>query len=202
MVVSSNPPANGFVATMRKVYNPIGFGKGYNFVLWFIFAGAMMGFSLSRSMYLNFNGVFCGPAGGSSNHAASGECWRYSTKELYKIGIQMHLYTVIPAGFLVCFQFVPVIRHKAILFHRMNGYVVLLLSLVSTAGAYIILPASFGGGIEIQAAFGAIGILFLGSMAISYYNVKRLQLEQHRAWMLRAWFYVCLPVPLKSTTWC
>lgn len=33
MVKPMRPPANGFVAGMRKVYNPLGFSKGYNFVL-------------------------------------------------------------------------------------------------------------------------------------------------------------------------
>lgn len=194
MVVPSKPPANAFVATLRKVYNPIGFGKGYNFILWLTFSGTMMGFSLSRSMFLNYNGIFCGDSGSSSNHAAPGECWRYSKRDIYKIGIQLHLYTIIPAGILVCFQFVPIIRHRAILVHRINGYVVLFLSLVSTAGAFIIAPVSFGGGIEIQVVIGLLSIMFVVSLAISYYNVKRLQLEQHRAWMLRAWFYVCLHI--------
>ena len=33
MVNPNRPPRNGFVATMRKLYNPLGFAKGYNFVL-------------------------------------------------------------------------------------------------------------------------------------------------------------------------
>jgi hypothetical protein len=28
------------------------------------------------------------------------------------------------------------------------------------------------------------------AIGMAYYNVKHLQLEQHRAWMLRAFFYV------------
>lgn len=36
-----NPNPNAFVRTMRKASNPIGFQKGYNFILWFIFAGAV-----------------------------------------------------------------------------------------------------------------------------------------------------------------
>lgn len=48
MVAPTRPPRNGFNAAMRKVYNPLGFSKAYNFILWFIFAGALFGFSLSR----------------------------------------------------------------------------------------------------------------------------------------------------------
>lgn len=192
MRMPSKPPRNGFVATMRKLYNPIGFKKGYNFVLWLIFAGAMMGFSLARMMFLNYDGVFCGPSGNGATRAGPGECWRYNTKDVYRIGIRLHLYTIIPAAVLVCFQFTPIIRYKAILFHRVNGYIILLLSLLGTIGVFMIARVAFGGGIDIQVAVGVISIMFLVSLAIAYYNIKKLQLEQHRAWMLRAWFYVSL----------
>ena len=33
MVTAERPPKNNFVKNARKVYNPIGFAKGYNFVL-------------------------------------------------------------------------------------------------------------------------------------------------------------------------
>ncbi|KAF4449085.1 hypothetical protein F53441_7597 [Fusarium austroafricanum] len=188
MAPPTRPPANAFVAAARKIYNPIGFSKGYNFVLWFIFAGAMFGFSLARMMFLDYYGIYCNPTGKTTG-AGPGECWSYNSKDLYKIGIKMHLYTIIPAAFLVCFQFVPFIRYKALLFHRMNGYTVIILAIVGTVGAIIIAPVSFGGSLIIRGWVGALAIMFLGSLAISIYNIKKLQLEQHRAWMLRAWFY-------------
>lgn len=80
---------------------------------------------------MNFNGIFCG--GDATYGAAPGECLSY--KGHYKFGIIMHLVTIIPAGFLVLFQFVPAIRHHYILFHRINGYIVVLLVLFSNAGA-------------------------------------------------------------------
>ena len=66
MVKSSRPPANGFVAAARHIYNPIGFGKGYNFILCkscrvtdthrqtynsagFLTIGYLFAFSLSRT---------------------------------------------------------------------------------------------------------------------------------------------------------
>lgn len=191
MVAPARPPANGFVASMRHVYNPIGFSKGYNFILWFIFAGGLMGFVLARMMFIDYGGIFCAvhPAGGVKG-AAPGECWSYNSATYLKVGIKLHLFTILPAGFLACFQFVPIIRYKVILFHRINGYTVILLSIVGTAGALMIARVSFGGGIETQAVVGLLAILFLGSLATALYNIKRLQLEQHRAWMLRAWIYV------------
>ena len=177
---------------MRKLYNPIGFTKGYNFTLFFIFAGAMLGFILARFQYLSYNGVFCG--GNPQNF----DCYYYDRSSVEKAGIIIHLAAILPAGFLACFQFVPAIRHKAILFHRLNGYVILFLSLVSTAGALMIARHAFGGGLDVQVVVGVLAIVFIGSLGLAYYNVKRLQLEQHRAWMLRGWFYVREPYVLPS----
>ncbi|SPN99695.1 uncharacterized protein DNG_02546 [Cephalotrichum gorgonifer] len=189
MVKPNRPPANAFVAAARKVYNPIGFSKGYNFVLFFIFAGALMGFTLARLQYLDYYGIFCGDPG-------IGECY-FSTRGLMEKGLIMHLAAVLPASFLVVFQFVPAIRHKYILVHRVNGYVVLLLSVVSTVGGIMSARNAFGGALEVQLAVGFIGILFVGCLALGYVNIKRLQLEQHRAWMLRGWFYAASIITLR-----
>lgn len=43
---------------------------------------------------------------------------------------------------------------------------------------------------DVQMGVGVLSIAFISSLALALYNVKRLQIEQHRAWMLRAWFYV------------
>ncbi|KAI9166505.1 hypothetical protein HJFPF1_02611 [Paramyrothecium foliicola] len=183
-VTSTKPPANGFVRVMRKVYNPVGFSKGYNFVLFFIFAGAFTGFVLARFQYLDYFNIFCGEDG-----AAPGECFAYSKEKRYQTGIMVHLYTIIPGSFLACLQFIPVLRHKVLLFHRINGYISVLLSIASAAGSIMIAPVSFGGSLAIRAWVGLSTIMFLGSLLLAIYNVKKLQLDQHRAWMLRAWFY-------------
>jgi hypothetical protein len=191
MVTPTRPPANAFVSRARKVYNPLGFKKGYNFVLWFIFAGALFGFLLARFSYLDFSKNFC-PKGGSEggNGAAPGECYYYLNFNQYKIGILLHLGSILPAGILAVFQFTPVIRHRWIIIHRIFGYAALLLYIISLAGALMIARHAFGGGLDIQAWIGFVGIGTLVSFIISYINIKRLQIEQHRAWMLRGWFYV------------
>jgi uncharacterized membrane protein YozB (DUF420 family) len=33
-------------------------------------------------------------------------------------------------------------------------------------------------------------IIFVGCKSIAFWNIKRLQIEQHRAWMIRAWVVV------------
>lgn len=194
MVVPTRPPANAFVATARKVYNPIGFSRGYNFVLWFIFAGAFLGFILARLQYLNFTGIYCSSDNASGQGALPGECWYFLRRPRYKIGIILHLATILPAGLLACLQFTPFIRHKVLLLHRINGWFVVLLSFVGTVAAMMIARVSFGGGIESQTVLGVLAIMFLGSLVLAVVNIKLLQIEQHRAWMLRAWFYVSFPV--------
>ena len=194
MVQPDRPPKNNFVRLARNIYNPLGFSKGYNFILWFNFAGALMGFILARFEYLNFYGIFCGAKLSATNHAAPGECYYYLAPDYERIGIIMHLAGILPAGFLVFFQFVPVIRHRLILFHRINGYFVITLSFAATAGALMIARNAFGGNASTQVGIGLLAIIFLGSLVMAYINIKRLKIEQHRMWMLRAWFYVRPPL--------
>lgn len=103
----------------------------------------------------------------------------------------VHLATILPAALLVLLQFIPAVRHRFTLFHRINGYLVVLLALLSTAGVFMIARTSFGGSMANQTFSGFVSIAFIGSLAMAYINIKRLQIEQHRAWMLRGWFYVC-----------
>lgn len=183
-------PANGFVAAARKIYHPIGFTKGYNFVLFFIFAGAFMGFTLARLQYLGLDRS-CSNRGSERPL----DCYYYTEGSLDRVGILVHLAAILPAAFLACLQFVPVIRRSFVLFHRINGYLIILLSLVSTAGAIILARHAVGGWMDVQTGVGVLSIAFVVSLALAWYNVKRLQIEQHRAWMLRAWFYVsCFPL--------
>ena len=111
-------------------------------------------------------------------------------QRLYQIGIILHLAAVIPATLLACFQFVPVIRHKWIIAHRISGYIVTLLSFVGTAAAIVLARRAAGGGVDVQIFVGVLAIMFLGSLVLAVINIKRLQIEQHRAWMIRAWTYV------------
>lgn len=176
-----NPNPNAFVGFMRKVYRPIGFKKGYNFVLWFIFSGAFFGFLLARLTYLDINGKF-------KEGTAPGE-WYYYKENFYKIGITLHLATLIPGGLLAILQFVPFIRYKATLFHRINGYIVILLLILLNVGALMIGRHAFGGTMATQGLVGTLAIATLGSAFLAYINIKRLQIDQHRAWMLRCWVY-------------
>jgi uncharacterized membrane protein len=99
----------------------------------------------------------------------------------------MHIATILPAVFLVCFQFVPVIRYKAILFHRMNGYVIIILLLLANASAFMMMRHAVGGETQTQTWIGVLGVMTTVGIFLAWINIKRLQIDQHRAWMLRTW---------------
>jgi hypothetical protein len=102
----------------------------------------------------------------------------------------LHLAGIIPAGLLVVFQFIPAIRYHAILFHRINGYIILLLALIGIVGVFLIARHAFGGSLATQTWSGFLCIISILALGLAYYNIKRLQIDQHRAWMLRAWFWM------------
>ena len=188
------PPSTPGKIQLPNMYKSLHFTHWYDLALYFVFAGALMGFTLSRFMFLDINGIFCNPLS-TVGGAAPGECYYYSGASgtnRYRVGILLHLAAILPASFLVCFQFVPVIRHKAIMIHRVSGYVILLLSLTGSAGVYAILDKSFGGEMVTQVINGVLVSFFLISMGISYTSIKRGRIDLHRAWMLRAWSYVSL----------
>ncbi|MDI1486179.1 MAG: hypothetical protein OHK93_005405 [Ramalina farinacea] len=108
----------------------------------------------------------------------------------------IHLGTILPFSPLV-FQFVPKVRQKFLLFHRINGYTIIFLTLVSNAGAIMIARRAFGGTLATQAGVGVLVIASTVSIALAYYNIKRLQIDQHRAWMLRAAFYLGTIITLR-----
>ena len=137
----------------------------------------MLGFSLARLEYLDVGGLF-------RNGASPGEWYWYETG-FRRIGITLHLSGVIPGGILMVWQFIPAIRRRFLLFHRINGYVVVSLLLVGNVGAVMIARHAFGGDLSTQAATGTLAIYTTVGMCLAYYNVKMLQIDQHRAWMLR-----------------
>jgi uncharacterized membrane protein len=104
----------------------------------------------------------------------------------------LHLVTILPASVLAVLQFVPLLRRSALPFHRINGYLVLLLSLLGVISGIFISRDAFGGTLELQSAMILSSAMFLICLGVAMYNIIRLRIEKHRAWMLRAWAVVCL----------
>jgi hypothetical protein len=174
----------------RKVYGPLGFSKAYNCILWFIFGSTFLAFVLLRLQYLNFD-IFCPTSNPQGSGAAPGECYYYRNFDWYKIGINLHLYGVLPASLIVVLQFTPLIRHHAILVHRIGGYVALLLWTLSAIGALMVARVAFGGEVDVQTWVAAAIVGTSVCFVLAIISIKRLQIEQHRSWMLRGWFIVC-----------
>ncbi|KDN41394.1 hypothetical protein RSAG8_07509, partial [Rhizoctonia solani AG-8 WAC10335] len=163
-----------------RLFQALGFKKGYNFVLWVIFGGAMVGFALARYMYVNPSLMLKGIAPGEGYWFQRG---------VYHAGILVHVATTPTAGIIAVTQFVPIIRYKAIIVHRVLGYVALFLLVIGTASAFAIVRRSFGGDLGTQSAVIVLGTMTLVSALLAWVNIKRLQIDQHRKWMLRTWFY-------------
>lgn len=178
---------NAFVAAVRRIYNPLGFQRGYNFPLWIIFGLGALGFCASRAMYLDYDGTY------KDGKQVTGD-WESQSHGRWRVGMLMHLAAVIPIGFLLPFQFLPVIRYKFMLWHRLAGYVLMLLLLVGNVGACLVVDKALGGSLEVRAIVYVLAGLTIVSLLLAYINIKRLQIDQHRAWMLRAWVYAFIIV--------
>lgn len=142
----------------------------------------MLGFSLSRLHYFNFDGEF-------SKSTAPGY-WYYFGHGAKRIAMIVHFAGALPAGILMVLQFTPIIRHKFLLFHRLNGYLVLFLLLVSNISVCVVFPHNHSGNrIAAQSAEAFLVIITTAGMGLAWWNIRRLQIDQHRAWMLRTMFY-------------
>ena len=146
-----------------------------------IFAGAMLGFSLARLQYLDLRTF--------SKSASPGEWYWYASGHR-RVGLILHLAAILPAGILTVFQFIPSLRQRVPIFHRINGHMIIILVLVGNAGALMIARRAFGGDVSTQAAVGVLVLSTTTGVALAYYNIKKLQVDQHRAWMLRSMFYL------------
>lgn len=51
----------------------------------------------------------------------------------------------------------------------------------------MIIQHAVGGSPTLQAWIGLLGAMTTIGLALAYINIKRLQIDQHRAWMLRTW---------------
>lgn len=144
----------------------------------------MLGFSLSRLQFFNYDNIF-------AMNAAPGFMYNFS-HGVTRVGMILHLAGALPAGVLMVLQFTPIIRHKLLLFHRINGYIVLFLLLVSNVAACMVIPHNHGHGasrIAAQTAEAFLIIVTTLGIAMAWWNIRRLQVDQHRAWMLRTMFY-------------
>jgi hypothetical protein len=177
------------ISSRTTLHGLFGFSKRYNFIFWLIFGIPFSSFIIHHLKSLDFHGTFCPE--GRTGSAVPGECFTFRQTGRIQMGLRVHLATIIPASILVLIQFTPILRcGKFIQLHRFNGYLIIGLSIVSMVASLVMADRAFGGGVDLQCYFGLATIMFLGSMLVSLFQIWLVQIEQHRAWMLRAWFYV------------
>jgi hypothetical protein len=76
--------------------------------------------------------------------------------------------------------------------HRINGYAVITLVAVAIPGALMVMRHSMGGGLDLQSAVVGLSFAVLFALSMAYINIKKLQIDQHRKWMLRAMIWMSL----------
>ncbi|KAK2809690.1 hypothetical protein FQN50_003534 [Emmonsiellopsis sp. PD_5] len=167
----------------RRLSALLGFSKPYNTTLFCIFAFPFFLFALSQALdYLLSNGLRTG-------NVIPGEMYWFRQGR-GRLGISLHLATVLPFGMLSMPQFSPALRRKWPAFHRINGRISLLLFLVSSIGALMIADTSFGGAFDMQVMVIILTMVSTISGALAYHSIYRMQLDEHRAWILRTMFYI------------
>lgn len=180
--------------TLQRI---LGFRNIRILLLWTLFGSVVTRFALARISGIDVDGVLCAQRGRS----VPGECFFWQGEEvLAKASMVLHIGSILPASVLAMLQFVPYLRRGALRFHRVNGYLTLLLSAVGVASGIAITRNAFGGTLELQSAMILSSIMFLACLCVSIYHVKRLEIEKHRAWMLRAWAVVSCTIQHQRST--
>ncbi|KAG9104539.1 hypothetical protein FRC07_009784, partial [Ceratobasidium sp. 392] len=117
---------------------------------------------------------------------------------LNKAFLWTHLASVLPAGLLAVTQFIPRIRQRAIKFHRNAGTVINILTVISTFSAVGVGRVSFGGDFSIQSGVYALALMTLWSMMKSWTAIRRLDIDEHRKWIIRSWSYQMSVITLRA----
>ncbi|KAJ6589089.1 hypothetical protein B0H19DRAFT_230385 [Mycena capillaripes] len=178
-----SPPGLNFYRSISWI---LGFRDRYSLLNCFVWGGALVGFCLARSVTMNPNPTKI------AVQLIPGE-WFWFRQPMYKINLFIHIYLTTLGGIGAVLQFIPSIRRRAVILHRLNGYGVLFCLIVGNICGSIIARRSFGGELNVQSAYMILGfmILFTGLMGI--YNVKK-DTRQHRKWMLRMVVYFAVAI--------
>ncbi|KAF8709160.1 hypothetical protein RHS03_02840, partial [Rhizoctonia solani] len=146
-----------------------------------VFGGALLGFCISRLMMLAPSNVI--------HKTVPGE-WYWYRQALYKPNIFMHIYMSILGGTLASLQFIPIIRRKMMIVHRINGWVVFLNLGIGSVTGSIVARRAFGGDLNSEAAYYTLGFMIGPAAMLGVFFVRvRVNVALHREWMLRTVSY-------------
>lgn len=178
----------------HRLRSRLGFQTTYNFLLFLLLGlGGILGQGLLHAAKLDYFNVFCRRNHLAKGlHAAPGECYYFRNGGREQVGMMLHVYAVVPMCFLVVLQFVPVVRQRWIVVHRVGGYAVLLLMGVAVAGGVMASPGSFGGERAWRVLVWVLGGMVTVGFGMAMGNVAKGRVGKHRVWMLRTWAWVCV----------
>ncbi|KAG7441505.1 uncharacterized protein BT62DRAFT_937018 [Guyanagaster necrorhizus] len=162
-------------AAYRTISGILGFKEQQSLLLYFIFGGALLGYCLYHAPMMNPKTM--------EKLTVPGEWFGFS-KHGFKVAYSMHIFLSVIGGIFVLLQFIPAIRRRAILLHRMNGYFVLLCLIPANVSGGIAGYRSFGGEINAQSAYYTLGIAVVLCFSAGLFNVKS-NTREHRRWMIR-----------------
>ncbi|CUA69399.1 hypothetical protein RSOLAG22IIIB_03924 [Rhizoctonia solani] len=170
-----------FRATYRRLSTTLGFKERFSLTFFIVFGGALLGFCLSRLMMLAPSNVI--------HKTVAGE-WYWYRQALYKPNIFMHIYMSIVGGTLASLQFIPIIRRKKIIIHRINGWIVFLTLGVGSVAGSIVARRAFGGDLNSETAYYTLGFMIGPSAMLGVFFARfRVNVALHREWMLRTVSY-------------
>ncbi|CAE6439783.1 unnamed protein product [Rhizoctonia solani] len=178
---SSREQPGRFRAGYRKLSTTLGFKERFSLTFFIVFGGALLGFCLSRLMMLAPSNVI--------HKTVAGE-WYWYRQALYKPNIFMHIYMSIVGGILASLQFIPIIRRKKMIIHRINGWIVFLTLGVGSVAGSIVARRAFGGDLNSEAAYYTLGFMIGPSAMLGVFFARfRVNVALHREWMLRTVSY-------------
>ncbi|KAJ6518309.1 hypothetical protein C8R47DRAFT_960113 [Mycena vitilis] len=157
----------------------LGFKEKYSLLNCFVWGGALIGFCLARSTAMR--------PSETSSLLPPGE-WLWFNQPTYKINLFIHIYLSTIGGIMAVLQFLPAIRQRKIILHRLNGYGVLTCLVVGNVCGGIVGRRAFGGELNVQSGYYVIGLMVVVSGIAGLFYVKK-DTRRHRKWMLRMVVY-------------
>jgi len=156
------------------ISNMLGFRERFSLIFFIVFGGALVGFVLARSRSLDPNNF--------PSQLRLGEPF-WATREPWKGFLAAHVVLSFCGSILVVWEFVPAILRHYVTFHRINGYVSLILLFPATLCGAVVGRHAVGGDIGNQSG------LYVLSILTSYYGFEGIrtvrEVRRHRRWMLR-----------------
>ncbi|KAL3425345.1 hypothetical protein PVAG01_02136 [Phlyctema vagabunda] len=174
------PKPKSFRRVLYTAQQKSGFKSAVNFYLFLLTAGVFGVFCLYRvrSTYHEF----------WLRHTVLHRFWY--TDGFLGSWMSIHLKTVIPAGLMMPFQFLPVIRQRYPRFHRYSGRLNFVLLIIANISGFFVAPKAMGGSASIRIVIFFIAGFSLFSAFKSWIGIRNMRIDQHRAWVIRTWAYM------------